>query len=613
VTNIITKRFAVFLTWKDLFDQIPTEDEVLAVIRTFNRQSTIVLLSRIGVHLFVDQFRQNASETISLQGFLISNFLDLDILNRWKNKMPNAHFDFHRAFHPQQILTMIKLAVLYALPVGGLEPDKNSDARFALGRCLLKTNDLLMSQQMATDIARDRKQAPSVKRYLRLQLAIGAGVEVFNPPPVPNGVVRSKIIFEEIIKQIPLPVNLNSQLELQAGISLDSYVDLTFGVLAAYMGKTQNEFIADAGLAILNPATFFGSSVPTETTERFWKMESSTIDEFAKILTAPSELISNKDFTAFRMSPFFKLDSGAVICPNPGFIQEKLEIGLFWTIVNNLEGENRQKAFETWGKLFEKYVNQTFEEMVAPATEKYFTCPDFKGKKHHHEAFDGILLAGRVCAVVECKGGFLPNNAKYADNLDHFIDSLDKKFGTGPGAGVEQLVRKIAQIFAANPAQRRELEAVDLSSVEIIVPVLVVQDSFVSSMFTVPWFAKSFRDLMRKQTLNRRVVLTSLLVLHVEDVEAIQRYIKTGDFSVAECLLYAGKCGDPGSSSRQIFEFADLFREFLKEKNIQSANVAAFDNRFDEILNRMTLRFFNQPFEPFPSDHADPSKEHKVS
>ncbi len=192
----MAKQWAVFLTWKELFDHSPTEEEVAEVIRKFNRESTVVLLSRMGIHLFLDRFRADASETIFLQGFLISNFLDREVLNRLKERLPTAKIDFRRAFHQQQILTALKLAVRHTTPIGGLEPDKDANARFALGRCLLKTNDLLPSEQMATQIAHDRKNPLSTKKYLRIQLAVGAGYEVFNPPPVPSGIVRSKIIFE---------------------------------------------------------------------------------------------------------------------------------------------------------------------------------------------------------------------------------------------------------------------------------------------------------------------------------------------------------------------------------------------------------------------------------
>jgi len=118
-------------------------------------------------------------------------------------------------------------------------------------------------------------------------------------------------------------------------------------------------------------------------------------------------------------------------------------------------------------------------------------------------------------------------------------------------------------------------------------------------MFTIPWLAKSFRDLMRKKSLDKKVVLTSLLVLRVEDVESIQTYIQVGHFSVGECLLYAGKRGDPGVS-QPVFQFSDLFREFLEEKNVHPVK-AGSDQRFDEIVNRVTLRLFNQKFQPLSS------------
>lgn len=181
---------AVYLTWEELCDTVPTETEVRDVLRTFNRQSTVVLLARLAIHLFLDQSRRNTSETIYLQIFLISNFMDDRILDRAKQRMPTARVDFRRVFHLQQILTVLKWTILDALPSGGIEPDKDKDARFTMGRCLLKTSDLLLSTRMKQQIARDRK-SPSARNYLRIQLAMGAGNEINNPPPIVNAATRS--------------------------------------------------------------------------------------------------------------------------------------------------------------------------------------------------------------------------------------------------------------------------------------------------------------------------------------------------------------------------------------------------------------------------------------
>src|SRR6266404_2220367 len=153
--------------------EFPQKQRSATSFKTLNRQSTVVLLARLAIHIFLDQSRRDTSETIYLQSFLISNFMDDEVLDRAKQRMPNARVDFRRAFHLQQILTRLKWTIQIALPSGGIEPDKDRDARFRLGRCLLKTSDLLFPTSMKEQIARDRK-SPSARNYLRIQLAIGA-------------------------------------------------------------------------------------------------------------------------------------------------------------------------------------------------------------------------------------------------------------------------------------------------------------------------------------------------------------------------------------------------------------------------------------------------------
>jgi len=588
-------RTAVYITWEELFDVRPKEEEILETVRQFNRQSAAILLARLEARLFLDLAIRNESETIRLQSFLVANFWDDELLTRAKERMGTSRLDYRIAFHSQQILTLMRSVVLHSLPTGGTEPDIDKDARFALGRALLKTSSLLMSGEMKAKIAQDRRK-PSARNYLRLQLSLGAGNEVTNPPPVMNGVARSAVIFEEILTRTPTPIDLSKALEGRTGLSLNTYVDLTLGLLSAYLGRKPSELVENAGISILGP-DYFGPSVSSETAHKFWEMESTTFDELRTRLSMESELIPCQDFTAFRMRPFVRLDNGKLFCINPGFVQEKLEVGLFWTITNNLQGADRKSAFDAWGKLFEAYINETLQTAVDPAREEYFPRPDFIGKKHHHESFDGILVAGRVCAVFECKGGFLPNDAKYAEDLDEFVKALERKFGTDQRAGVEQLVRKINQVFSRDMKVRRELEGVDVSAVEIVVPVLVVQDNFASSLFTLPWLARSFRDLMRKTAaLDERIVWPSLVVLHVEDVERLSSYVKAGAFTLSECLLDFSAKGDPAPG--RLFSFDLLFPEYLREKGIEKVPPTELDRTLRKVLERVSMRFFGRHLEP---------------
>jgi len=152
------------------------------------------------------------------------------------------------------------------------------------------------------------------------------------------------------------------------------------------------------------------------------------------------------------------------------------------------------------------------------------------------------------------------------------------------------------ELFAADQRDQRELAEIDLTRVAVVIPVLIVQDNFVSSFLTVPWLAKLFRDLMRMKNLRRNVFWTSLLVLHVEDVENLSAYTEAGNFSLSKCLLYASKKGDPGPC--KLFAFADILREFLESAGITKVPQNEFDKKFAEILNKVTFRFFNREFEP---------------
>jgi hypothetical protein len=451
-------RPAVFITWKELFDELPVHEEIWSFLRTCNRQDTAVLLARMATHLYIDRFRRDSTQTIQTHKYLIANFLDKEVLRRAQERVEGSGH-FRIAFHLQQVLTLLKWTVIHAIPDGGIDPGAVQETRYSLGRCLLKTNDLFLSQKMQSEIDADRR-SPSAKKFMRLQLFLGIGNEINNPPVVTNAVIGSTTIFEEIIKNISVPIDLNSKLGETTGITLDAYLDLTLGVLANYIGRNQEEFLKDPARAIIDPKKFLGNKLPAESAQKFWEMESTTIDDLTVVLAREGPIAARQDFTLFRMKPFLRLDNGNLICVNPGFLQEKLEIGLFWTIVNALQGNDRQSAFEAWGRLFEHYMSQIIGTSVAVGTEAYFPHRNFKQKKYHHESFDGLLMFGRICVVFECKGGFLPNAAKYGENLDSFVEAFDAKFAMGHGAGVEQLARKIGQVFAARPSARRELDGI---------------------------------------------------------------------------------------------------------------------------------------------------------
>lgn len=587
---------AVYVTWEELYSKRPTKEEILEELRHLDRLHSVILLSRINAHLFLDGNRRSSEETNALQRFLIGAFFDDNTLSHAKEKLGNAHPDFRRAFHIPQVLALLKDTVTGAAETGGIRPDVDKEARYSLGRCLIKTSDLLMTPEMSRLIEKARR-SDSVKNMLAIQLQGGSAFEINNPPPLKSSVVRSDIMFSEVMPRVKSPLNVGTEFVRQTGLDLNTYLDMLFGVIAHYLSKKQQQLIEDPGLAVINPNTFFGKEVSPDHARRFWEMESASLEELKPELQEKAGLQPHQDFTVFRRRPFVRIGADTVVCLNPGFVQEKLEVGLFWSIVNHLSNdEDRKRMFDSWGQAFQEYVNHLLATSVHKDSEKHIPFPNFAGKKHRHEAFDAIVTCGKVCIVIESKGGFLSASAKYAEDNEKFLGDLDLKFGAQPGGGVEQLVRKIAQIFAAQESERREIEGLDISSVEVVVPVLVVQDLFVASPFTAPWLAKLFRDNMRKKALMKKVVWTGLVLMDIGELESIRPFMISSSISFTDFVMERARKGDPGSDSR-IFTFGDTSQQLVKERAISETPHSDFDDRFDRVINRVSMRFFNRPFE----------------
>jgi len=354
-----------------------------------------------------------------------------------------------------------------------------------------------------------------------------------------------------------------------------------------------DKLIEDPGSACVNLETFFAEA-PRDLVSKFWGLELTSLDELETSLREPSPLKSYHDFIVMRKKPVLEVEAKNAIPMHVGFVQEKLESGLFWRIFNSLKTtEERSNLFTDWGHLFEEYVSRMLVQCCGGTEESYSPFPKFLD--NGEEAFDGVISAGKYWVVMEYKGGFLNAIAKYAEDEEEFIRDLERKFGSEKGGGIEQLARKIGAVFAANPKHKRHLVGMDSSEVRIVVPVLIVQESYVSSEVTAPYLVDIFGNLKRKQHLDPRVIYTFPIILDVSEMESLKPYVIGKKISLVECLMKRVHMGTSGFLS-----FRDFFREYLRQKGIERARDDETVARYKVIMNRVSLRFFKKPFEPAP-------------
>jgi len=567
-----------------MFGERPSYDELLKEIQQFDKTHTAWFISRLNMLLALGRF--HSQEIIPIQKLMLGLLVDEELLDKMKKTFGAERIDERQPFHSLQFLLLLKLVLLEAGRTGNRRPDSDREAGHALGRCLVMANDLLSSDKGTHAIRSDR--VSEKRRRLALLLQVGSGLEVNNPPDIVAGVARSELIFGEILRKTKCSLNIPAVFKAKTGLGLEEYVDFIFGILAHYFAFKWEQVMEHAELACINTKTFFAQAQPATT--KWWQIEQSTVGNITQALQVPNNLRSQHDFIALRRTPFLEVAPDNVIPVHIGFVQEKLEVGLFWAIFNSLNTpEERSSLFTDWGHLFENFVNEILASSFADPNELFIPSPKFSDK--NEESFDGVVAAGNHLFVLEYKGGFLKAEAKYAEDEAALIDDINRKFGRGEDGGLSQLARKIGQVFAKDPAQRRTITGVDTSKTAVVVPILIVQDTFVGSEIVHPFLYEVFGSLKRVQNLERRIIVVGPLVLNVGDVEMLRPYLKSGKLSFRECMMERVSLG-----GMKHIAFHDFFRDFLTHKSVGPMSDEDARKRFRQVIDRVSRRFFNKPF-----------------
>src|SRR5208282_1272410 len=192
--------------------------------------------------------------------------------------------------------------------------------------------------------------------------------------------------------------------------------------------------------------------------------------------------------------------------------------------------------FRLWGRLFETYIIEAMLE-ATKGRNQFVPFPQYQDNKQ--EAFDGILSDCNVCVVFECKAGFLRAESKFSEDPKLLIPDVEAKFGSSKTGALRQIASNITQVFSKNRALRREIDGLDLTKAQVIVPVLIVQERFVSSPLTAYFLADAFRSELRKQRLNRDIdcQCQGLIVLDAYDVEALRVCNSNPAFDLLNCMF----------------------------------------------------------------------------
>lgn len=601
--------FILPITYSDLTDRRPTQEEIDEIVVRLNRHATLFMLSMINSLL---SFREKESEVANdLQGFLFSNLIDDDLFERAKRRFGKDRMEQRPVFHRQQLLTLMRRVLLVASDEGDLDPSPNDarEARHALGRVALMTSDLISAEDQAQKL----ETAPDIRSaHDELFAQLLPSFELSNPPDAERSLIRMDDYFR-IFEQGGTSFvfadgqSLTDQFSSLTGLNLRRYLMLVYCVFAYYQieAKHPERLIAETQRFNIDTKTYFANTdaTPEEVVALFRLIAMSTDDLIAAVrgVAHESPLRPYHGFIEFRRRPlvYSNESRGIVTVVDMGFLIEKLAVNVYHTILSSLEGDDaaqrsdRKNFLRYWGEVFEIYVNDRLGEVFPAEGKRLYRSPKYDRPKarRNEEAFDAVIDYGEALIVMEHKGKYLEMKAKYAEDRDLLITDLDVRFGRA----ARQLADNIETVFNPNEARQGEFSerddngeptlrftVEDSARVRRIYPVVFVQDSSLRIGFANRWLRERFEDEIKRRSVDHDMI-RPLSLINVEDMERIIPYLDV--LSLADILDEYTK------EHESLVSFMSVFDALRRQRRIPHRTDERFQTRYHEMHKDLKSMF----------------------
>ena len=321
-------------------------------------------------------------------------------------------------------------------------------------------------------------------------------------------------------------IDVNEIFYQATGLNLQDYQYLIFEILAHYLNLSRQEILDNEDLFV-NPQTF---PPLTPLYDKLLQHICIPIDELAtEAKNTPS--LPN-EFRLWRKYPLVKISENEIMCVDIGFLEDKLETGVFWLLLDQLKKEESGKdktMIGLRGQVFEDYVASIIERGInnqTPASmENYIIRPQYV-QRQQGECTDIAICGSNNLILVECKAPLLSAQTKFSGDFCNLYD------GIKPNAikGIAQLWNAIQTLGHTNKKKRGKVKGIDISKVKKIYPVLILSNL----MFSVPLMNRvlysEFQRFVKHNHLKKHLEIMPLTVLTIEDLESLEPYLSDTPF-----------------------------------------------------------------------------------
>ncbi|MGC0777451.1 MAG: hypothetical protein WCD68_09615, partial [Candidatus Acidiferrum sp.] len=185
-------RPAEYITYRELFDRLPTTTEVTDIFAGLNAFSTVLLASRLNTMFRQSISSENDRELAEFQEWFAAAFFDNDTRQRLAARFATQDPERRPVCHPQQLLNVIRLALVSGEGKEDARPDISETHRHQLGTACLMISDLLVTQAEGKEI----QTGTADERRMKLMTYMLAALEISKPTPFRNLLFRSYATYK---------------------------------------------------------------------------------------------------------------------------------------------------------------------------------------------------------------------------------------------------------------------------------------------------------------------------------------------------------------------------------------------------------------------------------
>lgn len=508
----------------------------MEMVKQFNYEAGAAFLARLNVCLSLaiasseEKIFADVHEKLTVS--VLSPARLQEVSSAFGDKLYRTAIVLNRA----QILAGIKLLALYAPREGGSTLETEAD-RYQVGELALAINSFY-----GPDLGEPNWPAGDVSAQLV------ASVELNNPEEILNGLVRTRCLLGPVLDdylqhlkgRVP-PPPFERIFTLLNGLSFRDFLDITLYLDMEHSGMLDELMSADqmAYVDVREPKRY----VSGEKLKSWAETMATSLDDLPSLVQgSEADLAFFFDMTMFRRFPLWRSGNYKYFLIDPMFMAERLSsYGFYWTVVNGLVDEHLRFQFQSlWGELIQEYVRQLLAESFPAEPESFLRQPTYNDDGS--EVFDCAVLLGDGLIPIEIKGSVLPIADKYAAKAGPFYQGVSAKFGSGPGAAVEQLLRNIEHILSAE--HPRESSQIPSGRIRRILPIVIVHEPIFRFGGLARTLATEFTTGLKRLKIAPPVeplYVCPLQLLTVEELERLQPYIKEGDLDLFDCVRSKAK------------------------------------------------------------------------